>query len=166
MNSSRGSIVITSKVIIDIVILSLSLSFNLCRYQLRFPQRPVAHVNASLLSSPEVGLTEWIIVDKSVLGEMNLDRVEFLIRLLLLLLLMPLLLLLLMRLPLLLLMLLLMLLLLPLLLLQLLLVVVLLVVLVFRLFLERAVVGFSCLDLLIPWSKVLKYFVAVIYACP
>ncbi len=139
------------------------MSFSLCRYQLRFPQRPVAHVNASLLSPPEVGLTKRIIVDKSVLGEMNLDRVEFLIRLLLLLLLMPLLLLLLMRLPLLLLMLLL----LPLLLLQLLLLVVLLLVLLlFRLFLERAVVGFSCLDLLIPWPKVVKYFVAVIYECP
>ncbi len=128
------------------------MSFSLCRYQLRFPQRPVARVNASLLSSPEVGLTERIIVDKSVLGEMNLDHVRFLIRLLL-----QLLLLLLMLLPLLLLMqLLLMQLLLMLRLLQLLLfvAVLLLVVLVFRLFFERAVVGFSGLDLLIPWPKV------------
>jgi hypothetical protein len=126
-------------------------SFSLCRYHLRFPQRPVAHLNASLLSPPEVGLTERIIVDKSVLAEMNLDHVRFLIRLLLQLL-----------------MLLLMLLLLPLLLLQLLLLVavLLLVLLLFRLFFERAVVGLSCLDLLIPWSKVVKYFVAVIYECP
>jgi hypothetical protein len=133
-------------------------SFSLGRYQLRFPQRPVARVNTSLLSSPEVGLTERIIVDKSVLGEMNLDRVEFLIRLLLLLMLLMLLLLMLM-------LLLLMLLLLPLLLLQLLLLQLLLlqllllvavllllvaVLLLFRLFFERAVVGLSCLDLLIP----------------